>query len=173
MSIGKVHETTNQEVQECCLKPPVNESTNAVFREKLNKGLCVTTVLTRKDLTALPTRATALPWEQCVAFVRLQPILKIPRNVSNSKKKENQNQEIKGNQDQLRNHLSRKLMKMVKSIFTKLWTKFALRINNVTIGKHLQTCSSPKKNICELSDRFLFYLEYFTSQCVQGDQWLL
>jgi len=68
--------------------------------------LCVTTVLTRKDLVASQTRDTALSGEQCVAFARLKIILKIPRNVSDSKKRENQNQELKGNQDQLRNHLS-------------------------------------------------------------------
>ena len=59
------------------------------------KVLCVTTVLTRKDLIALQTRHTALPGEQCVAFARLKIILKIPRNVSDSKRRENQNQEIK------------------------------------------------------------------------------
>ena len=59
------------------------------------KVLCVTTVLTRKDLIALQTRDTALPGEQCIAFARLKIILKIPRNVSDSKRRENQNQEIK------------------------------------------------------------------------------
>ena len=39
VSIGKAHETTNQEVQECCLKPPVSDSTNTVFKGKPNKGL--------------------------------------------------------------------------------------------------------------------------------------
>jgi len=39
VSIGKAHETTNQEVQEHCLKPPVSDSTNAVFKDKPNKGL--------------------------------------------------------------------------------------------------------------------------------------
>ena len=39
MSIGKAHETTNQEVQECSLKPPVSDSTNAVFKHKPDKGL--------------------------------------------------------------------------------------------------------------------------------------
>lgn len=60
------------------------------------KVLCVTTVLTRKDLIALQTRDTALPGEQCIAFARLKIILKIPRNVSDSKRREpkpgNQNQ---------------------------------------------------------------------------------
>ena len=74
VSIGKAHETTNQEVQECCLKPPVSD--------------------------------TVLPGEQCVAFARLKIILKIPRNVSDSKRRENQNQEIKTSPDQLGNHLS-------------------------------------------------------------------
>ena len=59
------------------------------------KVLCVTTVLTRKDLIALQTRDTALSGEQCIAFARLKIILKIPRNVSDSKRRENQNQEIK------------------------------------------------------------------------------
>ena len=59
------------------------------------KVLCVTTVLTRKDLIALQIRDTVLPGEQCVAFARLKIILKIPRNVSDSKRRENQNQEIK------------------------------------------------------------------------------
>ena len=39
VSFGKAHETTNQEVQECCLKPPVSGNTNAVFKDKPNKGL--------------------------------------------------------------------------------------------------------------------------------------
>ena len=39
VSIGKAHETTNQEVQECCLKPPMSDNTNAVFKDKPNKGL--------------------------------------------------------------------------------------------------------------------------------------
>ena len=38
VSIGKAHETTNQEVQECCLKSPVSDSNNAVFKDKPNKG---------------------------------------------------------------------------------------------------------------------------------------
>ena len=70
------------------------------------KVFCVTTVLTRKDLIALQTRDTVLPGEQCVAFARLKIILKIPRNVSDSKRRENQNQEIKTSPDQLGNHLS-------------------------------------------------------------------
>ncbi|PFX11318.1 hypothetical protein AWC38_SpisGene25021, partial [Stylophora pistillata] len=39
VSIGKAYETTNQDVQECCQKPPVRETTNAVFNNKPNKGL--------------------------------------------------------------------------------------------------------------------------------------
>ena len=39
MSIGKAHETTNQEVQEYCLNPPVSDSTNALLEDKSNKGL--------------------------------------------------------------------------------------------------------------------------------------
>ena len=39
VSIGKAHDTTNQEVQECCLKPPVSGGTNTVFKGKPNKGL--------------------------------------------------------------------------------------------------------------------------------------
>ena len=39
VSIGKAHETTNQEVRECCLKPPVSDSTKAVFKDKPDKGL--------------------------------------------------------------------------------------------------------------------------------------
>ena len=98
MSIGKAHETTNQEVQECCLKPHVSDSTKT-------KVLCVTTVLTRKDHIASPRRDTALPGEQCFGFASLKIILKIPRIVSDSKKGENQNQQIKGNHDHLRNDL--------------------------------------------------------------------
>ena len=56
------------------------------------KVLCVTTVQTRKDLIALQTRDTALHGEQCVTFARLKIILKIPRNVSDSKKRQNQKQ---------------------------------------------------------------------------------
>ncbi|XP_068692890.1 uncharacterized protein [Montipora foliosa] len=39
VSIGKAHETTNQEVQECCQKPHVSDSTKAVLKDKPNKGL--------------------------------------------------------------------------------------------------------------------------------------
>ena len=39
MSISKAHVTTNQEVQECCLKPHVSDSTKAVLKDKPNKGL--------------------------------------------------------------------------------------------------------------------------------------
>ena len=53
VSIGKSHETTNQEVQECCLKPHVNDSTNAVFNNKPNKGLMCNYCSNKKD-TALP-----------------------------------------------------------------------------------------------------------------------
>ena len=105
-SIGKAHETTNQEVQECCIKPPVSDSTNTVFKGKPNKGLMCNYCANKKGSHSLQTRDTALPGEQCVAFARLKIILKIPRNVSDSKKRENQNQEIQSNQDQLRNHLS-------------------------------------------------------------------
>ena len=38
-TLGKAHETTNQEVQECCLKPPMSDNTNAVLKNKPNKGL--------------------------------------------------------------------------------------------------------------------------------------
>ena len=55
------------------------------------KVLCVTTVLTRKDLIASQTRGIALPGEQCVAFAKSKIISKIPRNVNGSKKRENQN----------------------------------------------------------------------------------
>ena len=41
VSIGKACETTNQEVQECCLKPPVSESTNAVLKDNpKQRSLC-------------------------------------------------------------------------------------------------------------------------------------
>ena len=39
VSIDKAHETTNQEIQECCLKPPVSDNTDAVFKDKPNKGV--------------------------------------------------------------------------------------------------------------------------------------
>ena len=39
VSVGKAHETTNQEVQECCLKPPVSDSTNTIFKGKPHKVL--------------------------------------------------------------------------------------------------------------------------------------
>ena len=39
VSIGKAHETTDQEVQECGLKPLVSDNTSVVFQDKPNKGL--------------------------------------------------------------------------------------------------------------------------------------
>ena len=106
VSIGKAHETTNQEVQECDLKPHVSDSAKAVFKETQIRVFCVTTVLTRKDPIAPQKRDTAMPRELCVASARLKIILKAPSNVSNSKEREKQNTQIKGNQDQQGNHLS-------------------------------------------------------------------
>ena len=77
MSIGKAHETTNQEVQECCLKTPVSDSTNAVFKDKPNKGLMCNYCANKKGSHSFATRDTALPGEQCVAFARLKIIFKI------------------------------------------------------------------------------------------------
>ena len=78
---GKAHETTNQEVQECCLKPHVSDSTNAVFKDKPNKGLMYNYCANKKGSHSFTIRDTALPGEQCVVFARLEIILKIPRNV--------------------------------------------------------------------------------------------
>ena len=108
VSIGKVRETTNQEVQEYCLNPLVSDDTNAVFKDKPNKGLMCNYCANKKGSHSFVNkkRDTALHGEQCVAFARSKIILKIPRNVSDSKKRENQNQEIKTSPDQVRNHLS-------------------------------------------------------------------
>ena len=37
--LAKPMKPQNQEVQECSLKSPVRDNTNAVFKDKLNKGL--------------------------------------------------------------------------------------------------------------------------------------
>lgn len=145
VSIGKAHETTNQEVQERCLKPPVSDSTNAVFKDKPNKGLMCNYCANKKGSHSFTNKRHCPAWGVVCSLCKIKIILTIPRNVSDSKKRENYNQELKRNHGQLRNHLSWKLMKMAKSIFMKLWTKFAPWINNVTIGKLLRTCSSQRK----------------------------
>ena len=73
VSIDKAHEITKQDVQECCLKPHMNDSTKAVFKDKPNKGL-ICNYCANKDHTASQTRDIALPGEQCVAFIRLKII---------------------------------------------------------------------------------------------------
>ena len=58
------------QTKECDVQPHVSDSANAVFKETQARVLCVTTVLTRKDLIASQTRDTALPGEQFVAELR-------------------------------------------------------------------------------------------------------
>ena len=79
------------QTKECDVQPHVSDSANAVFKETQARVLCVTTVLTRKDLIAPQTRDTAMPGELCVASARLKIILKSPRNVSNSRERKKQN----------------------------------------------------------------------------------
>ena len=62
VSIGKAHETTNQEVQECCLKPPVSDSTNTVFKGKPNKGLMCNYCANKKGYHSFANKRHCPAW---------------------------------------------------------------------------------------------------------------
>ena len=62
VSIGKAHETANQEVQECCLKPPVSDSTNAVFKDKPNKGLVCNYCANKKGSHSFANKRHCFAW---------------------------------------------------------------------------------------------------------------
>ena len=62
VSIGKAHETRNQEVQECCLKPPVSDSANAVFKDKPNKGLMCNYCANKKGSHSFANKTHCPAW---------------------------------------------------------------------------------------------------------------
>ena len=90
-TLTRIQAVSIGEVRECCLKPPVSDSTNTIFKGKPHKGLMCNSFANKRH---------------CPAWGAVCNLCKIPRNVSDSKKRENQNQVIKSNQDQLRNDLS-------------------------------------------------------------------
>ena len=62
VSIGKAHETTNQEVQECCLKPPVSDSTNTIFKGKPHKGLMCNYCANKKGSHSFANKRHSPAW---------------------------------------------------------------------------------------------------------------
>ena len=106
VSIGKAHETTNQEVQECCLKPPVSDSTNAVFKDKPNKGLMCNYCANKKGSHSFANK------RHCPAWGAVCSLCKIKNHFKDSKECKRLQKERKpkpGNRNQSRsigNHLS-------------------------------------------------------------------
>ena len=72
VSIGKAHETTNQEVQECCLKPPVSDSTNTVFKGKPNKGLMCNYCANKKGSHSFANKRHCPAWGAVCSFCKIK-----------------------------------------------------------------------------------------------------
>ena len=103
VSIGKSHETTNQDVQECCLKTPVSDSTNAVFNNKPNKGLLCNYCAYKKGSHSFANKRHCPPaWGAVCNLSKIKNHFKDSKASKRlqNKKRENQKQEIKSNQDQ-------------------------------------------------------------------------
>ena len=99
VSIGKAHETTNQEVQECCLKPPVSDNTNAVFKDKPNKGLMCNYCANKKGSHSFANK------RHCPAWGAVCSLCKIKNHFKDSKECKRPQKERKlkpGNQKQSR-----------------------------------------------------------------------
>ena len=99
MSIGKAHETRNQEVQECCLKPPVSDSANAVFKDKPNKGLMCNYCANKKGSYSFANK------RHCPVWGAVYSICKIKNHFKDSKECKRLQKERKpkpGNQNQSR-----------------------------------------------------------------------
>ena len=72
LSIGKAHETTNQDVQECCRKPPVSDNSNAVFKDKSNKGLTCNYCANKKGSHSFANKRHCPAWGAVSDICRLQ-----------------------------------------------------------------------------------------------------
>ncbi|PFX20167.1 Transposon TX1 uncharacterized 149 kDa protein [Stylophora pistillata] len=72
VSIGKAHETTNQEVQECCQKPPVRETTNAVFKEKPNQGLMCNYCANKKGSHSCANKRNCPAWGAVCSLCKIK-----------------------------------------------------------------------------------------------------
>ena len=72
VSIGKAHETTNQEVQECCLKPPVSDSANAVFKDKPNKGLMCNYCANKKGSHSFANKRHCPAWGAVCSLCKIK-----------------------------------------------------------------------------------------------------
>ena len=99
VSIGKTHETTNQEVQECCLKTLVSDNTNAVFKDKSNKGLMCNFCANKKGSHRFANK------KHCHAWGAVCSLCKIKNHFEDSKECKRLQKERKskpGNQKQSR-----------------------------------------------------------------------
>ena len=97
VSIGKAHETTNQEVQGCCLKPPVSDSTNTIFKGKPHKGLMCNYCANKKGSHSFANK------RHCPAWGAVCNLCKIKNHFKDSKECKRLQKERKpkpGNQKQ-------------------------------------------------------------------------
>ena len=72
VSIGKAHETTNQEVQEFCLKSPVSDSNNAVFKDKPNKGLMCNYCANKKGSHSFANKRHCPSWGAVCSLCKIK-----------------------------------------------------------------------------------------------------
>ena len=97
VSIGKAHETTNQEVQACCVKPPVGDSTNTIFKGKPSKGLMYNYCANKKGSHSFANK------RHCPAWGAVCSLCKIKNHFKDSKECKRLQKERKpkpGNQKQ-------------------------------------------------------------------------
>jgi len=102
VSIGKAHETTNQEVQECALKPPVSDSTNVVFKDKPNKGPMCNYCANEKGSHSLANK------RHCPAWGAVCSLCKIKDHFKASKESKRLQKERKAKPEKQRNSRSTK-----------------------------------------------------------------
>ena len=72
VSIGKTHETTNQEVQECWLKPPVIDSTSTIFKGKPNKGLMCNYCTSKKRSRSFANKRHCPAWGAVCSLCKIK-----------------------------------------------------------------------------------------------------
>ena len=159
VSIGKAHETTNQEVQECCLKSPVSDSNNALFKDKPNKGLLCNYCANKKGSHSFANK------RHCPAWGAVYSICKIKNHFKDSKECKRLQKERKpkpGNQNQSRSTRKPFVLKVDEDgeeQFYEVMNKICTLNQQCDHKKAFANLLiSKKKNFCKLSDRLWVYM---------------
>ena len=162
VSIGKAHETTNQEVQECCLKPHVSDSTKAVFKEKPKKGLMCNCCANKKGSHSFTNK------RHCPAWEAVCDLCKIKNHFEDSKECKRLQKERKSkpaNQRQSRSSKKPFVLKVDEDgeeHFYEVVDKMCALKQQCDHRKALANLLISKKRI-SVNFRVWFHMQYFTS----------